>query len=115
MRSCRAPTRHRPPVTLRKEDQHAAPHALGPDVRDVPLPAAPACFAGHGGAIARDAETGCTVCSVVSAELFVQMAARGAELAALVHWRAADEAGAAGGSAESASAAVPAAKRRRVE
>ena len=61
------------------------------DEDEVPLPEAPAAFAGHGGApIVRDAETGCTVCSVVSAELFVRMVARDAELSGLVHWRAAD-------------------------
>ena len=38
------------------------------------------------------------MCSVVSAELFVRMVARDAELSGLVHWRAVDEGGAAGGS-----------------
>ena len=86
------------------------------DEDEVPLPEAPAAFAGHGGAIVRDAETGCTVCSVVSAELFVRMVARDAELSGLVHWRAVDEGGAAGGSGGGAAAAVgPAAKRRRVD
>jgi len=88
-----------------------------PDEDEVPLPEAPAAFAGHGGApIVRDAETGCTVCSVVSAELFVRMVARDAELSGLVHWRAIDEAGSAGGSDGGAAAvAGPAAKRRRVD
>lgn len=69
------------------------------DEDEVPLPAAPACFAGHGAAIARDAETGCTVCSVMSAELFVRMVARGAEFTALVDWREEQGAGAGGSDA----------------